>query len=193
MLFGHKDARWFRIKWAGYEKEEWEQEHLLVRDGCTDSIRNFWLKTGLNPAQEFYADPDGQHRCSVVCGKSYKRAQDLKAHKTRMKHHEQKQPKRTHTALKGAILEKRKKMQDKLPKVVWQRFTESGELEHELEADNASLFKYLGSVFEAGGGHMTDVRTRIAMARKRFGQLRHLWQDKGLHLNLRLRLYVMCV
>ena len=39
---------------------------------------------------------------------------------------------------------------------------------------NVWLFKYLGSVFEAGGGHMTDVCTRIAMKRKKFGQLRHL-------------------
>ena len=40
---------------------------------------------------------------------------------------------------------------------------------------------------------MTDVRARIAMARTRFGQLRHLWHDKCLHLNLRLRLYKSCV
>ena len=40
---------------------------------------------------------------------------------------------------------------------------------------------------------MTDVRTRIAMTRKRFGQLRHVWQGKCLHLNLRLRLYKSCV
>ena len=40
---------------------------------------------------------------------------------------------------------------------------------------------------------MTDVRTRIAMARTRFDNLRHLWNDKCLHLNLRLRLYKSCV
>ena len=59
-----------------------------------------------------------------------------------------------------------------------------------MGSDNARRFKYLGSVFEAGGGHMTDVSIRIAMATKRFGQLRHLWQDK---LNLWLRLYKSCV
>ena len=36
---------------------------------------------------------------------------------------------------------------------------------------------------------MTDVRKRIAMDRTRFGQLRHIWHDKKLHYNLRLRLY----
>ena len=43
---------------------------------------------------------------------------------------------RTRTAVKDAIKEKRKKMQDDLPKVVWKRFTSTGELEHEMEADN---------------------------------------------------------
>ena len=36
---------------------------------------------------------------------------------------------------------------------------------------------------------MPDVRQRIAMARQRFGKLRHIWGDKRLHINLRLRLY----
>ena len=40
---------------------------------------------------------------------------------------------------------------------------------------------------------MSDARVRIAMARQRFGQLRHLWYDKCLHLNLRLRLYKSCM
>ena len=40
---------------------------------------------------------------------------------------------------------------------------------------------------------MADVRTRIAMARQRFGKMRHIWSDKVLHLNLRLRLYKACV
>ena len=40
---------------------------------------------------------------------------------------------------------------------------------------------------------MTDIKTRIAMARQRFGKLRHIWSNKELHLNLRLRLYKSCV
>ena len=45
----------------------------------------------------------------------------------------------------------------------------------------------------ADGDQMTGVRTRIAMARQRFGKLRHLWADKHLHLHLRLRLYKAAV
>ena len=36
---------------------------------------------------------------------------------------------------------------------------------------------------------MPDVRARIAMARQRFGKMRHLWDDKNLHVKLRMRLY----
>ena len=31
-VFGHKDGRWFLVKWQGYEDPEWEREHLLKRD-----------------------------------------------------------------------------------------------------------------------------------------------------------------
>ena len=41
---------------------------------------------------------------------------------------------------------------------------------------------------------MTDVRARIAMARQRFGKMRHIWTDNNvLHQNLRIRLYRSCV
>lgn len=36
---------------------------------------------------------------------------------------------------------------------------------------------------------MHDVRTRIARARQRFGKMRHIWANKDLHRNLRMRLY----
>ena len=55
--------------------------------------------------------------------------------------------------------------------------------------DNAWHFKYLGSIMQADGGQLKDIKTRIARARTRFGKLRHLWTDKTLHYNLRLRLY----
>ena len=77
-----------------------------------------------------------------------------------------------------AIIEKRKEMQKKMPKAKW----------GEKEADNCWLFKYLGSIYEAGGGEMTDVKRRIAMTRQRFGRMRHIWNDKTLHQNLRIRL-----
>lgn len=81
------------------------------------------------------------------------------------------------------ILEKRERIQKQLPKVKW----------GEREIRNSWRFKYLGSIFEAGGGCMEDVRARISMVRRRFCKLRHIWHDAILHENLRIRLYKVCV
>ena len=166
------------MKWSGYDEPEWEREHLLSRDGCHASIRSFWVQSGLNPGKKFYPDPDNGHRCQV-CAKSYKRLQDLRAHHTRSKHGKDNREKQTATAEKDAILAKRKEMQKASPKVSW----------GDQPVKNCWHFKYLGSVFEAGGSQMPDVRKRIAMAKARFGKMRHIWTDNELHQNLRLRLY----
>ena len=76
-VFGSKESRWFKIKWAGYPESEWERENLLLRDGYQDEIRDFWVRTGLQPNKEFHPDPDDCHR-HTVCGRSFKRSQDLK-------------------------------------------------------------------------------------------------------------------
>ena len=102
--FGHKDTRWYKVKWKGYPLE-WERGHILVRDGCTEMIKDFWARSGLNPVKEFYPDPDGRHHCTVCC-KSYKRRQDLKAHRTRMRHTESKDEAVTRTAKIDAVVEK---------------------------------------------------------------------------------------
>ena len=96
-----------------------------------------------------------------------------------MGHHHCKAHKVTGTAVKDAILTKRKAEQAQMPKVMW----------GEAETTNAWRTKYLGSMFEAGGGCLTDVKIRIAAARQRFGKMRHIWADRRLHFNLRLRLY----
>lgn len=88
-VFGHQQARWFLVKWKGYEDPEWEKEHLLRKDGCHGMIRDFWTRSGLQPNKKFYPDPNGRHRCTICC-KTYKRAQDLKAHRTRVGHHDHK-------------------------------------------------------------------------------------------------------
>ena len=84
-VFDHVTSRWFLVKYAGYELPEWNREHLLLRDGCRDSMRCFWDRSGLSPTQETYTVEE--NKCEV-CGREYKRAQDLKAHKTRARHHQ---------------------------------------------------------------------------------------------------------
>ena len=78
-----------------------------------------------------------------------------------------------------AIAAKRKAQQKLLPTVKW----------GEEDAENTWQAKYLGATFEAGGAQMPDVRIRIARARQRFGKMRHIWSNKELHVNLRMRLY----
>ena len=148
------------VKWRGYEKPEWEREHVLRRDDCQDAIRVFWAKTGLNPTRDFYPDATGKHRCTIY-NKTYSRLQDLKVHRTRSGYKIETTPKRTKTTVRDAVFEKRKEMQKLLPTVKWGN----------LEAKNAGLSKYLGSIMEAGGRHMHDVKTRIVSARQRFGKM----------------------
>ena len=181
-VFGSKDARWFKVKWKDYEEPEWEREHLLRRDGCGEIIRSFWARSDLQPNASYYPDPDGHHRCGT-CGRKYARAQDLKAHRTRTGHKDIDDIKITKTAVEAAKVVKRKAQQSLLPKVMW----------GSQAASNAWQSKYMGSIFEAGGSQMTDVRARIAMAQTRFGKLRHIWHDNDLHRGLKLRLYKACV
>ena len=58
---------------------------------------------------------------------------------------------------------------------------------------HGDLCKYLGSIFEVGGGKVTDVQARIGMTSHRFGKLQHLWNDNDLHLILRIHMYKACV
>ena len=182
VVFGHITYRWYLVKWAGYDESEWERGRLLEKDGCADSIRSFWDKSGLMPSVTDYPDPHGRHRCPV-CAKTYKRAQDLKTHKTRERHHEVNKVAVTATAQRDARQTKMETMQSLLPKVRW----------GDNEADNCWQFRYLGSIFEAGGSQLADVERRINLAVARFGKMRHIWKSSDLHMRLRMRLYISSV
>ena len=179
-VFGRIGARWFMVKYAGYDTPEWNREHLLLRDGCRDSIRRFWDESGLSPCKEFYEV--AQHKCEV-CGREYKRAQDLKAHKTRQKHHVEQFTKVSGAAKKAAIAAKYEEAQELLPTAKW----------GEVPADNCWRFEYLGSIFTPDGSCMPDVLRRIAMAQQRHGKMRHIWKSSDLHPRLKMRLYVSSV
>ena len=70
-VFGKATRKLFLTKWVGHPGEDsWMPEHLLLKEGCKDSIDDFWLKSGLSPTQDFYPDVEGANRC-WMCG--YKR------------------------------------------------------------------------------------------------------------------------
>ena len=63
----------------------------------------------------------------------------------------------------------------------------------EQELENVFSFAYLGSKFSADADQMRDVKQRIAMARQRFGKLRHIFGSHDLTIRLKLRLYEAAV
>ena len=63
-------------------------------------------------------DPEGKHRCTV-CAKAFKRQKDLKAHRTRMKHHDEVKEKISPAAKRKAMEAKKEAMQTALPTVMW--------------------------------------------------------------------------
>ena len=68
-VYGKASRKLFFVKWEGYPETEnsWVPEGSLLRDGCKESIDDFWLKSGINPAKDFYPDPEARPRC-WMCG-----------------------------------------------------------------------------------------------------------------------------
>ena len=83
----------------------------------------------------------------------YSRSQDLKAHKTKKRHHYHQIIKVSGTAKKAVVHEKMEEAQDNLPTAKW----------GDEPAKNCWSFEYLGSIMTVDGGHMADVKRRIAM------------------------------
>ena len=106
-VFDINTTRWFKVKWKDYEEPEWEREHLLRRDGCGEMIHEFCTRTNLRSNARYYPDPVVHHRCGT-CGKQYKRAQDLKAHRTRTDHSDIDAVKITKTTFAVTKLKRRK-------------------------------------------------------------------------------------
>lgn len=67
-VYGKASRKMFLVQWKGYPgQDSWEPEHSLYRDGCKPSIDEFWLRSDINPALEFYPDSQGKKRC-WICG-----------------------------------------------------------------------------------------------------------------------------
>ena len=175
------------MKWLGFNEEEnsWEPERSLCKQGCQDSITEFWDRSKLNPGTDFFPDPAGSWRC-WTCGRGYKSERTLKAHITR-----QHTKRKWHgsTADKDTRINKLKELQQKLPKVQFDETAFEVKKGKKPEIDNVWIFKYLGSRFRADGSHHADITARIAAAVKAAGQMRHIWASKTTPLRLKLRIY----
>ena len=158
--FGTPADRWFRVEWLGYEGEDsWEPERSLIRQGCEQSIKEFWNSTNMNPSEKFIADPDDIWRC-WTCAKGYRTSSALKAHITRS--HSRRQYYGS-TADKDTRTKQHAEAQEMKCHVIC-----DGE-----PIENVWTSKYLGSRFRADGDQLTDVKARIATA----SATRHCWQN----------------
>ena len=117
-VFGHVHPRWFLVKWRGYAESEWERGHLLETDG-RDSIRPFWEANNKvsNKNEVLPTRPQGRPLSDLH--KVYQRTQELKTHKTWIRHHNRECQSITRTTIKDVVLQKRKSMYQELPKVKW--------------------------------------------------------------------------
>ena len=182
-VFGNKTRKLFLVQWRGRLGEDsWEKEDSLLEDGCAESIKDFWDRSGQNPALDYYPDPEGEPgtRCWMCGWKSTanNKVLGLKTHIRRRKHRWSK--KRANlTERKDIKFDKHEALQDKLPKVKW----------GEQDVDNCLQFVYLGAIFQTDGDQMPDIRSKCARAKQRAGTLRHLWSAK-LAVDLKVRLYI---
>ena len=184
-VFGRTERKLFLVQWKGCPgQDSWQKEHSLMQDGCAESIKTFWNDSGLNPALDFYPDPDGEHgtRCWMCGWKSTAKNKvlGLKTHVRRSKHDWTKR-RACLTERKDIKFDKLEALQDKMPKVKW----------GDKDVSNSWQFPYLGSLFQPDGDQMPDIHARCGMAKTRAGTLRHIWSAK-LPMDLKLRLYIAC-
>ena len=175
-VFGTPQFRWFKVQWEGYPgQDSWMPERSLKKQGCADSIKDFWRSSNKCPSTDFIPDPEDTWRC-WCCGKGYKTASSLKAHITRLH-----PPTQWHgsTAAKDARKKLHEEAQNRKEHVVC----------NGVELSNCWLFKYLGSLFRADGDQKTDIKTRVAIALVTSGKMRSIWAAKHVPLSLKLRIY----
>ena len=79
-VFGKTERKLFLVHWRGHpaSAESREKEHSLLEDGCAESVKEFWNRSGLNPSLAYYLDPDpeldvSQHRCWMCAWKIIKK------------------------------------------------------------------------------------------------------------------------
>jgi len=179
---GDPAHRWFLVRWKGDwtpdEKHSWQHSKDLL--GCSDLQEEFWESSSLDKTERL--EQDGEHRCGQCC-KFFKRAQDLKTHKSKTK-------KKGGCQLRegsrvGSLAEKElKRRQQKAVQGALGRVCLG-----DLDLENVFDFKYLGHLFQADGDGEHAVAVRLAIAKLAFSKLSAVWDAKDLHQDLKLKLY----
>ena len=170
-------AKKFKIRWRGYgpEADTWESRSNVH----PELIRDFELENGCyNHNWRFRC-----HICDLPCASDRGvKIHIRKAHDSDMTT-DALQSFKGSTADKLVQKQKWKAQQETRPKI----YCGNNAL------DNVFLFTYLGSRFAADGRQSYDIKSRIAMAFNRCGELRHMFDSPVLSNRLKLRLYIAAV
>lgn len=178
---GSPEYRFYHVLWKGYPLEQSTWEPARFVDNC-EAVDDFWADAGqCFSIVDHLPEQPGEHRCTWCC-KFYKRHQDLKSHLTR-----------------GCKCAPRSKVGGKAEAAVKKakmarvHSEEQHVTLHGKPLQNSFNFKYLGFIYQADGKWEHAVRTRMALARARFGKMHNLWNSSMLTLEIKLQLYACAV
>ena len=103
-------------------------------------------KSGLSPCEDFYPDPEGSNRYTA-CVKTFKRSQDLKAHRNKTKHYDDSQDVISPAAERKTKEVEKESIQQELSTVKSVK----------TSAKNCCQFECLGAIFQTDRKQMSDV------------------------------------
>ena len=164
--------RQYLIKWKGYSDVTWEpRSHLHP-----EAIKDYEMANGRYVV-------DWPFRCGI-CDLPFRTARGTKIHYTKVHGKQEKQQVFAGRLADKAVQVKNLMNQQTQRPTIWCEDKEIG---------NVFKFKYLGSIFSADGRQEYDIKSRIAMAMSRCGQLRQIFDSPHLGPRLKIRLYVASV
>ena len=170
-------TRKFLISWQGYDDTTWEPwSHLNPK-----LIKEFLLANGK------YDHAWGGVRCKL-CDKPCKNERDLKCHARHCFHNnhyhlEQEQDFKGRKAESAAKFVKIAEDQQNRPEVLCEN----------KAIENVYKFKYLGTIVAADGNTQHDITRRVAMAMRRCGQLRNIFDSPNVCMGTKLSIYKTAV
>ena len=166
-------SRQFLIRWAGYGSDDdtWEPRANV----SPKLIKEFLVQNDLYDHQ--WPGKRCPH-CDLPC----KSERGVKIHLHACRYKPEKQNFAGTCADRKVKLNKQMEAQKTKPKVQCEGVT----------LKNVFLFKYLGSIFAADGGHTHDLNRRVALAMSRCGELRHII-DGDISTKLKLEVYKTAV
>ena len=172
---GPRCAKQYLIRWKGYDSDDEEDTWETRSNLHPEVIKDYEVAQGIY-------DHQWSHRCQI-CDLPCVSKRGVTIHMAKA-HKQEEQQKFKGTVADAAVKrDKMKKAQAKKVKIFC----------GETELENAFIFCYLGSLFSADADQDRDIRKRIALARKRFIKLRHVFGSDDLTTHLKIRLYEAAV